>query len=460
MRALPAAVGRFWVPARHGRIRRGDRGLGFLPGRERVSHPRPPGDTETSSVVPGTRAPCRALYLVEPGRPSPRPSPAGAIRAPDIAPVAVRNASNGDTEALASVTVRGDPSVAHRTTRRDGPATCRRSSATAAGAGRPFCVLAGRAGQDQDTSPCSTKGTPTMEAGVFLKLLFGWVAPKVADSIVRRLCPPELFSRLMRTARSWAAALPNTCELDPRALLTSDDRHVGPAQRRLSKCFIDSRLPTNEDWHRALCERWRALAAQKVELQPFFNLPADQACDHLRDLADRLATVCSSDEKMYRSATAGLPRRILDWRDVANEIATPSSTAPVMRINEIEDYYLYSIHFHLHNPTCRILLVQNLEIEVRNFFSIPALPEGPAAPVVEYSFRGFVRPTRGRVPLEPLGPRRFHLKPGETEFFHLLLSGESPWSYVLRLVARTMELSDGKKGLLYTPDFCVSFREG
>jgi hypothetical protein len=282
----------------------------------------------------------------------------------------------------------------------------------------------------------------------------GWTLGKIGDSIIRSLTPSELRSRLSNSIESWTNALPAERYVDARAIFASSDVDPGPARRLLFERLIDSNLPTEQEWHLALVERWRTIVrgTSAADLQPFFRLTESEASSELLKLATRLTAVCRGDERMYRNATVGLNHRIHEW-----QIGTP-----VMLINEIDEperwNSSYYVHFHLHNGSDSSLLVAKLQAVVDEVAKINRFAaKTPGAATIEHSFTASLVPTVGPTKLVPLGPSRFTLRPGETEFFNVEIHADGGWDYLVRLSAVATKLHDGTKFDVSTARFWMSF---
>jgi hypothetical protein len=284
--------------------------------------------------------------------------------------------------------------------------------------------------------------------------LGSWAVGKLGDTIISALTPSALKRRLSKTIEDWSQALPPERHIEPSAIFATGDLEPGPARRVLFEHLTDSELPTEHEWYLALFERWRAIAekASPDETQPFFLLPEAEASRELHKLANRLDAVCRGDETMYRNATAGLGRRVRDWQNID----------AVMIVNEIIPPQRYSafyeIGFHLFNGGDSAILISGLRAIVEEMRKVDTFAVNtPGAPLTEYPFKVTLEPVLGSVRLLAQGPRRFTLKPNETEFLRVEITAVAGWEYLIRLGADKMLLHDGSTKAVQTADFWVNF---
>jgi hypothetical protein len=280
----------------------------------------------------------------------------------------------------------------------------------------------------------------------------GWGLGKIFEKAIKLLTPSELSTRLTKSIQSWADSLPEESFVDPAAIFVANEPEVGPARRLLFQRLTDSRIPSREEWHKALVERWAAVRERGGDLHAFFHLPETKASDHLSTLAERLETVCLGDEQMFRTATAGLAIRIADWQQ----------TSPVMFVSEIREPErydaAYSISFYFHNASSEPLMVHGLSAEIIGLSSnLTSRTSTPGAPIVEYQFEVLLKPELGSVPLRAIGPRRFNLKQDETEYFNVRVTAVPGTDYRLRLTANVRELRSNSTSQASTPDFWLRF---
>jgi hypothetical protein len=291
----------------------------------------------------------------------------------------------------------------------------------------------------------------------------GWALGKTANGIVKALTPSELSSRLQATIGDWARSLPEDCAVDPEAIFRRNDPQSGKALRLLSSRLTDGRIPAPDEWHDALLERWKSLAGPGDDLQLFFRLPEGDASRHLYDLAERLTTVCSGDEQMYRTAVAGLSERIKGWQDFEGLAARKRVLGDhvVLLVNELIEPPNYSeayeIGFHVHNPSSAEMIIGQLAVEVLEVKSVDRHRiKTPGAPVVEHRFDVFLSPRKDKFHMNPKNVR-FTLKKDESELFRAFVEAESGFEYLVRFIATETRLRDNRAEVVSTPSLWLTF---
>jgi hypothetical protein len=294
-----------------------------------------------------------------------------------------------------------------------------------------------------------------------LAAVLGWGFKTTADGILKALTPSELSSRLKATTESWTRSLPPGFEIDPSAVFSLRDREAGQARKLISQRITDGRLPTGNEWFDALMERWMA-AGKGPDMQPFFNRPANEVSPHLLTLAERLAEVCQTDERMFRGAVL----RFEEWRraEAAAAHATTSQHAALF-INDVIEPSNYStsyeIDFHAHNPTADEMVIGRMRIEVQEVRKINLhRTVTPGAPVDRFSFQAHLLADSPQVQLVPMnaGPREFRLAPrGASDLFSVTISAAPDHEYIVRLTANETNLRDNQRSILKTPELCLTF---
>ena len=293
--------------------------------------------------------------------------------------------------------------------------------------------------------------------------VFSYGLGKVGDRIIKYLTPSELSVRLEATVRDWASGLGAERWADPVAIFSENEPEPGPARRLLAQRLTDSKLPAAQEWHDALLERWETVSAVAGERQPFFALTDEEAAHDLRQLAERLATVCRSDEKMYRASMIGLAERMEAWhvalRDREGE---PDARLLVRTIDAPERYDAsYKIAFHVFYGGSGVVLIERLRINVISVLPVHRYAvKTPGAPAKEYRFAARLEPRAGNYEMSSRGPRRFQLSSGNegrSELFRLEVEAQQGWAYLAQIVATQVDLQHNKSTDIATPEFWLTF---
>lgn len=151
--------------------------------------------------------------------------------------------------------------------------------------------------------------------GVFL---FGYVATKLADSALKKLLGDPFIRDLDNEIFAWAEELPPEASLAPPDDMFINDvqdyeLHNRPLLSDLRNTFLDSIVPTTEQWFLALHEQWTFIrqVQDKAKLKPFFQVPEECARKHIRALAIRLEGICSTNEELFRRTAILLLRDLI-----------------------------------------------------------------------------------------------------------------------------------------------------
>jgi hypothetical protein len=290
-----------------------------------------------------------------------------------------------------------------------------------------------------------------------LSALAAWLVDysltKGADALsAATFAPRELDTLLTGAIERWASTLPVEHALRPEALFqpAAGGSGEGEAAAHLRERLKNGSVPTAEEWHAALLERWSAVrdASGEDELQPFFRLERQVVEDSLRDLAERLVSAAVQNEKLFRASVSQALRNI--------ETNTRTDTAAGVTI-ALRDVRLPSydpaamIEFVIHNRSTGTLLVSDLSVEVLDCAEIADIRTVTAgAPVQHIELRAHVEPTPGRVELTP---QQFVYAPGATDFFRLRLSATPGWHYHLRLSGKQAVVPDFVESIVYSAEF-------
>jgi hypothetical protein len=292
--------------------------------------------------------------------------------------------------------------------------------------------------------------------------LLGWGVKAGADGILRALAPSELSSRMRKTIADWAKSLPDGYELQPEAILQLAGPEAGPAQQQLRAKLLDACLPTADEWHSALIERWKTIAG-KGGSQNFFLRSEQEASRHLRELALRLTEVCQSDSRIFLNTFAGAMSMFKEWQESErriNDIHTEHASLIINDLEEPPDYSAsYTVGFYVHNSTRSELLIDRLRAEVCEFHKIDQYRAiFPGAPAVIYPFTVHLQPEEKAYSLQ--GPHKsFSLKPnGDTELFRAVVGATRGYDYQVRMLARETHLASGRQVDISTPKLWLSFK--
>jgi tetratricopeptide (TPR) repeat protein len=133
-----------------------------------------------------------------------------------------------------------------------------------------------------------------------------WVCGKVADAALEHLRGSrELQANLNRVVKNWADSLPGNEFVVPEALFPEIDpssiETERPCYYRLQQELKECKLPSQKLWHSAFLESWHYVKCSVTEPQPFFQIPEARANEKLKELAEKVYSVCKQNESIFRS---------------------------------------------------------------------------------------------------------------------------------------------------------------
>jgi hypothetical protein len=133
-----------------------------------------------------------------------------------------------------------------------------------------------------------------------LTWFLGFVFTQTSNKALGALKSNKLSARIERATKEWASELPEGCGVVPEALqhtLSTQSSGDEQAREQLARLLESYTIPSVEEWHAALLERWNEVRAQipRSELQPLFKLEPEEASSHLNVLAERLKKVCDRE---------------------------------------------------------------------------------------------------------------------------------------------------------------------
>lgn len=286
---------------------------------------------------------------------------------------------------------------------------------------------------------------------------------KAGDKIIKCLTPSELSVRLDATVRDWASSLPSERWAHPAAIFSENDPEPGLAGMALFQQLLDSKLPTVQQWHAALLERWQTISTAPGEHQPFFALSQSEAADHLSRLSERLVTVCRSDEKMYRESMLGLADRVEAWRTALDGAQDGQDAKLHVRDVVAPERWNanYKISFHVFYGGRSVVLIDRLRMQVVSVLPVHQhAVKTPGAPATEYCFSTHLEPLVGNYEMASQGARRFMLsagRDGRTELLQLDVTAKPGWAYLAKILATQINLEQNESTDIATPDFWLTF---
>jgi hypothetical protein len=153
--------------------------------------------------------------------------------------------------------------------------------------------------------------------GLFESWLFGYIGNKLGDTILAVFRQDPFVTALHREIQEWVSELPPgssiaaTDALFPalRSDEVPDDRE---ALHNLQSCLKTGSVPDAKTWHSALLEQWCVVRVKVKERQDLFRLDEPEASQHLWKLAERLSTVCSQHEPLFRATVVRILQELLE----------------------------------------------------------------------------------------------------------------------------------------------------
>jgi len=138
--------------------------------------------------------------------------------------------------------------------------------------------------------------------GFFIK----WICGKLADKVLARFVSDDTLSKELDDAiKKWAKALPENMYVNPAALFSkvepSTTERKRPCYHNVQHMLIQNKLPTQNDWRKALLESWRNVKETVTDPQSFFLLSEQTASDELTKLAEATYEVCKQNERLFKS---------------------------------------------------------------------------------------------------------------------------------------------------------------
>lgn len=147
---------------------------------------------------------------------------------------------------------------------------------------------------------------------VFIDWALGHALGKGADRLLDQ--KETLIKRLDDVITSWAKGLSAGEYVHENVFFQgincSADCKDLPRLTEVVESLSHLLLPTEQQWFEAFCEQWQHIRQIVEEPQPFFQLPQEQAAEHLHRLASRVFKECLADAAIFRIDTHKRLRRI------------------------------------------------------------------------------------------------------------------------------------------------------
>src|SRR5438093_1428713 len=129
----------------------------------------------------------------------------------------------------------------------------------------------------------------------------GFKSDKVVTKLAEWVTDKRLSDELRVGIKQWTAGLPEILYLHPDALFPDlvpyDELAERPGLSAVRAALRESRLPTVQQWEKALLEQWITLSAEGGDnLQPFFRASESDVRPYLSDLAKRIDVICSKSD--------------------------------------------------------------------------------------------------------------------------------------------------------------------
>ncbi len=161
-----------------------------------------------------------------------------------------------------------------------------------------------------------------MSAIITTSKIISWLSGKLfsitIDWLKQRLFSQTLPAQLEKTTADWASKLPSGASVHHEALFPEMQSDNKPDERsalvELRETIAHGKIPTTDQWFKALFEQWSAVRVSlpSRQRQAFFNLSPQQASLHLRSLARNLSDTCAKDRELFQTTIYGDLRSLLD----------------------------------------------------------------------------------------------------------------------------------------------------
>jgi hypothetical protein len=296
-----------------------------------------------------------------------------------------------------------------------------------------------------------------------LKVITWVLKPIVSSGIAKVLhafTDEKLSDRLDKAIAEWASNLPPEQKLVPESLFLKPSGlpDSQEARRDLAQTLKQSRIPSSEQWHSALMERWNEVRSnvRNEDLQQFYKLDELQASGHLSRLASKLQSICDMDPAYFQATMADLWRSIQANMLAEKALSTGDLVITVQEIYQVDYSTNQYLEFAIHNPAGRPLLLTNLSLRVDIEEELPK-PRliSPGAPVEEIELTAFLSPGEHEVRFFP--KRRYFYEPGSSDFFKGIVSSVGGWKYYVSIEGQqfTLEKNDSKR--IVSASFWLTF---